>query len=194
MNEAITSYMKKLSAILSEKRYNHSVGVMNTAIELAKTHNADEEKAAIAGILHDCAKYMKSEELYNYCIDNDIALTEAETKAKQLIHSRLGMTFARDIYGVEDEEILSAILYHTTGRDNMTKLEQIIFVADYIEPNRKYLDGLEYIREVSYKDLNRACALILEKTINYLENDTDNYIDPMSLKAYDYYKQYLDQI
>ena len=154
MNRQIYEIIDKLSDILPEKRYNHSLGVMYTAQCLAMCHGISLDKAALAGILHDCAKYMNDVNIIQYCKNNNIEVSESEMLSPQLLHSKLGMIFARDVYGITDDEILSAIRYHTTGKPMMSALEQIIFIADYIEPNRKTVKNINIIRKTAYEDLD----------------------------------------
>lgn len=172
---------------LKQGRYIHSVGVMYTAMNLAMRYGISIHDAGVAGILHDCAKGMNNEELIKYCRDNNIELTEDEKENYSLIHSKAGAYMATDKYKISDEGILNAIRYHTTGRPAMTKLEQIIYVADYIEPGRKEIPGLDEVRKQVYLDIDYACALILGNTIEYLENEGKN-VGNISIKAYDYYK------
>mgnify|MGYP004567336233 FL=1 len=129
----ILSYLK---ATLRPKRFRHTLGVAYTAANLAAVHNADEDKALLAGLLHDCAKFYETEEQITLCEKAGIPLTETERLNPALIHGKLGAFYAETKYQVDDEEILSAIRYHTTGHPDMTVLEKIIYLADYIEPGR----------------------------------------------------------
>ena len=183
------NYREKLKCTLKERRYNHTLGVADTAVELAKKYGCDQEKAEIAGLLHDCAKYMSSEEILKKCKNYGIQFTESEKNNPHLLHAKLGEYYARHDYGVEDEEILSAIHNHTTGKAEMTLLEKIIFTADYIEPGRKDVENLDKIREISFKNLDKAVYLILKNTIKYL-NSWKGEIDKPTLDAYNYYKKF----
>lgn len=141
--------------------YDHSVRTMEEAKKLAIHYNANIEKAQIAGLLHDCGKGM------NKGLDN-------------LTHSKTGRDLAREVFNVQDEEILNAIMYHTTGRENMTLLEKIIFIADKIEPKRNY-KGVEELRKTAYTNINKAIIMSLESTVEYvkmrnLELDNDSLI------------------
>ena len=108
-------------------------------------------------------------------------------KAPQIIHSYLGALFAREFYGIDDEDILNAITYHTTGRANMSDLEKIIFLADYIEPLRNF-DGVERARELANKDLDAAMYFALNNTLKFLV-ERDNYIVVETVLARNYYKE-----
>ena len=107
-----------------------------------------------------------------------------------LLHGKAGACLARDKFGVEDEELLDAIRYHTTGRPEMTLLEKIVFVADYIEPNRKKADNLTELRRLAFEDLDETVLQILEQTLDYLEK-TGKEIDRHTIMTRDYYKKLL---
>ena len=110
-------------------------------------------------------------------------------KKIDLVHPFLGAEVAKREFGVEDEEVLNAIKYHTTGRPNMTMLEKIVFVADFIEPNRKKIDNLEEIRKVAYEDIDKAVKMILENTIEFVRK-SGKVLHPLSLEALEYYSKY----
>lgn len=185
-------YLRLLSGQLSEeldkKRYAHTLGVAYTAVSLAMAHGTDMYNAYLAGLLHDNAKCISSEKKRKLCKKYDIVLNEAEDKNPDLLHAKLGAIRAREKYHVEDRAVLEAIKYHTTGKPAMTELEKIIYIADYIEPNRKMLPGLPEIRTTAFRDLNRAMVLILKNTLAYLR-EKGVFIDPMTLKTYEYYKE-----
>lgn len=178
-----------LSSTLRPKRYIHTLGVAYTASALAFCHGVDPEKAKLAGLLHDCAKYFTGDEMLALCEKYQIALTSTERVNTALIHSKLGAYLAEHRYGVKDEEILSAIRYHTTGKPDMTPLEKIIYIADYIEPHRK-IDCSPYsfaaIRQKCFQDLDRGLLMILTCGIQYLQN-SDCKVDEMTLQTYEYY-------
>lgn len=185
-------YLRLLSGQLSEeldkKRYAHTLGVAYTAVSLAMAHETDMYNAYLAGLLHDNAKCISSEKKRKLCKKHDIVLNEAEDKNPDLLHAKLGAIRAREKYHVEDRAVLEAIKYHTTGKPAMTELEKIIYIADYIEPNRKMLPGLPEIRTTAFRDLNRAMVLILKNTLAYLK-EKEVFIDPMTLETYEYYKE-----
>ncbi len=187
-------YLRLLSGQLSEeldkKRYAHTLGVAYTAVSLAMAHGTDMYNAYLAGLLHDNAKCISSEKKRKLCKKYDIVLNEAEDKNPDLLHAKLGAIRAREKYHVEDRAVLEAIKYHTTGKPAMTELEKIIYIADYIEPNRKMLPGLPEIRTTAFRDLNRAMVLILKNTLAYLR-EKGVFIDPMTLETYEYYKEEL---
>lgn len=170
--------IEKLKNTLSEKRFNHTMGVAKEAVRLAKHYGGDEEKAYIAGLLHDCAKEISYEDSLKIIEEKGIACDELLKECRGIVHGPVGEFVAREVYGVEDEEILSAIRYHSTGRSNMTLLEKIIFLADFIEPSRSFED-IEKAREIAYEDIDDAiiftCNRILTFTIQkhkIIHNDT----------------------
>jgi predicted HD superfamily hydrolase involved in NAD metabolism len=146
MNQSIGEIQEELKKLLKKKRYHHTVGVRYTAQAMAMRFGEDIEMAGYAGVLHDCAKYFSDDEMVKACGKYHIICSEAEKENPSLLHAKLGAHFARIKYGIEDERILSAIRWHTTGKPEMTDFEKIIFIADYIEPERKLLPGMEEIR------------------------------------------------
>ena len=153
MTEELKQISRKLSKILKKDRYNHTLGVMYTAASLAMCYGADIRKAMTAGLLHDCGKYLSAEEQIRLCRKKNISLTESELEMPALVHAKLGAYLARHEYGITDPDILDAITYHTTGRPDMTLLEKIVYIADYIEPNRKEIPGLDQIRRIVFTDI-----------------------------------------
>lgn len=178
---------EQLENKLTKKRYEHSIGVSYTASAMAMAHSADVEKAAIAGLLHDCAKCYSTEEKLKRCKKHKLPINQYEKNNPELLHAKLSAYYAKAKYGVEDEEILSAITWHTTGKANMSVLDKIIYIADYIEPNRKTLPEMEEIRHEAFTDLDKCLVHILKNTINYLmERDPDS-IDSITQETYQYY-------
>ncbi len=176
--------------LMNASRYRHSLGVEEVAYDLALIHGSDTEKASIAGILHDCAKPLSDDELRKECVRLKLPVTEIEEQRALLLHAKVGAVYARDRFGIQDQDILNAIKYHTTGRPNMSLLEKIIFIADYIEPYRKPLPGIDRIRWTAYEDLDQAVTLIAKSTLDYLEN-TGVVIDSLTKDTYEYYKNNL---
>lgn len=177
---------KKLEKSLDSKRYEHTLGVAYTASALAMCNQADVEKALVAGLLHDCAKCLSNEKRIEICKKNHIPITDIEKKNPFLLHAKAGKYLAQKQFHIEDEDILNAILYHTTGRPQMSMLEKIIYVADYIEPGRKHAPNLPEVRKLAFRDIDAALLQILNDILKYL-NDGDNTIDPMTQETYDYY-------
>lgn len=148
---------------LKHKRIPHVLGTEQEAIRLAERYGADVEKARVAALLHDCTKKLDMPAQLALCKKYGIELDELEQKALKLLHSKTGAAIAKDVFGV-DNEIYSAIWYHTTGKADMTTLEKIIYLADYIEPSRDF-PGVDTLRKVCYEDLDRGLLLGLEMTI-----------------------------
>ena len=148
---------------LKHGRIPHVLGTEQEAIRLAERYGADVEKARAAALLHDCTKKLDMPAQLALCEQYGIELDELEQKALKLLHSKTGAAIARDVFGVDDD-IYSAIWYHTTGHAHMTKLEKIIYLADYIEPSRDF-PGVDTLRKVCYEDLDKGLLLGLEMTI-----------------------------
>ena len=162
--EDIEKIKKEVKSILSEKRYIHSIGVMERAKELAKIYNEDEKKAELIGIVHDIAKEMTKEEMIEYAKKNNIEIDEIEKETPGLLHGKIGADICQKKYGFT-KDMLNAIKYHTTGNKNMTTLDKIIYLADKTENNRTY-DDLEYAKKLSDNNLNEAMMYCLNIVIS----------------------------
>ena len=182
----IPKMQRKLKKELDDDRYRHTLGVMYTSAALAMRYGADLEKAQVAGLLHDCAKCIPNEKKIKICEKYQIPISRVEQGAPFLLHSKLGACLAKMKYEVSDEEILQAIFWHTTGKPEMTLLEKIVFLADYIEPMRWKASNLEEIRRMAFLDLDRAVYMTLRDTLFYLEKGTGE-VDEMTRMAYGYY-------
>lgn len=178
---------KKIEKVQDAKRYEHTLGVAYTAAALAMRFGASIQDAQTAGLLHDCAKCLSDEKRLALCEKYEIPITEVERRNPFLLHAKVGAFLARRKYGVRDEDILNAVQYHTTGREGMSLLEKIIFVADYIEPGRKQAPNLAEIRRLSFEDLDAALLKILEDTMDYLKN-AGGEVDSMTEKTWRYYR------
>ncbi len=185
--ESMDEIKKSLKKELDKSRYEHTLGVMYTAGALAMAHGADLNQAMLAGLLHDCAKCIPNDEKFALCKKNRIELTQAEKDNPALIHAKLGAFLARKKYHVTDEEVLHAILVHTTGEPGMNLLDKIIYIADYIEPGRDKAENLSIVRPLSFKDLDAALCKILGDTLEYLKS-TGKEIDALTEQTYQYYK------
>lgn len=194
--EAKSSNIKKIrramEKILDSKRFEHTLGVAYTAAALAMRYDCDVLKAQMAGMLHDCAKCMSNEKRLNICKKHNIGVTEIERRNPFLLHAKVGSYIAMQKYHIHDSDIIHAILNHTTGRPDMSLLEKIVYVADYIEPGRKQAPNLEEIRKLAFTDLDEALFQILEDTLVYL-NQVDGEVDPMTQNTYDFYKEYMEE-
>ncbi len=183
LNEA--EMITLLSKDLKESRLMHTLGVIDT-------YQADVKKCETAALLHDCAKYMPLDKMIEICERNFAKLNELERKSPALLHSKAGACLAYEKYGIKDEEILNAIKYHTTGKPDMTLMEKIIFVSDFIEPNRTHSDKLPMYRMIAMADLNLVCMNVLKDTIDYL-NSKGEEIDPITEETYNYYKKLISE-
>jgi predicted HD superfamily hydrolase involved in NAD metabolism len=138
-------------------------------------------------MLHDCAKCLSYRRQLTLCQENGIPLSEVELeKDSPLLHAKAGMALAKTKYGVEDEDILNAICFHTTGRPAMSPLEKIIYIADYIEPGRKHAQNLPLVRKMAYQDLDDTMRQILSDILSYL-TEKGGAIDSMTEQTYRYY-------
>lgn len=188
----IDKLKQKVARHLDQGRYEHTLGVMYMAGALAMCHQADIEKALVAGLLHDCAKGLSSEKKLRLCEKYQLPVSESEKKNPGLLHAKLGAYLANVKYDIEDSEILDSITYHTTGRPEMSLLDKIVYIADYIEPNRMAAPNLEAVRYLAFKDLDECLYIILRDSLAYLETKSD-VIDPMTKQTYLYYKEALNK-
>ena len=185
-NTDISKIRKAIEKVQDSKRYEHTLGVAYTAASMAMKYGVDLNNTLIAGYLHDCAKQMSDEKKLSFCKKYNISITEAEAKNPSLLHAKVGGFMAMDTYKVTDKDVINAILNHTTGRPEMSDLEKIIFIADYIEPGRKQAPNLAEVRKMAFVDLNQTMLMILGDTLDYLKN-SDMAIDLKTQKTYDYY-------
>lgn len=158
---------QQIQARLSEKRYLHSLGVAEEAARLAKHYGASEEKAYLAGILHDCAKEIPAEQAIVMLEKYGITLDEIVKRTSKLLHGPLGSCVSQAEFQITDPEILDAVRFHTTGKANMNLLTKIIYIADYIEPNRRF-DGVEELRRLAYDSIDDAIIQGIGYTIEDL--------------------------
>ena len=189
--EAKSSNLKKIrkavEKTLDSKRFEHTLGVEYTAAALAMRYGEDLMKAQTAGLLHDCAKCMSNEKRLSICEKHNISVNKIERKNPFLLHAKVGSYIAMQKFHVHDSDTVNAILNHTTGRPDMSLLEKIIYVADYIEPGRKQAPNLTEIRKLAFTDIDEALYRILEDTLVYLRT-VEGDVDQMTQKTYDFYK------
>ena len=183
---------KKLKKALDKERYEHTKGVMYTAASMAMAHGSSIEQAMTAGLLHDCAKCIPNDEKLELCEKHHILVTPAEAENPSLLHAKLGALLAELEYDITDPEIIHAIKVHTTGEPDMSVLDKIIFIADYIEPGRDKAPNLDKVRRIAFKDLNACMAQILRDTLIYLKQGNE-VIDPTTEMTYEFYKQYEEE-
>jgi predicted HD superfamily hydrolase involved in NAD metabolism len=151
---------------LNKYRYNHTVGVMETSVILAKKYGADEKKAELAAILHDYAKLRPKKEMRDIVTQQGMP-EELLQYGSELLHAPCGAYLVEKEIGITDREILDAIYYHTTGRPDMTTLEKVVYLADYIEPGRSF-EGVVEVRSLAQTDLDAAIVQSIVKTIQSL--------------------------
>lgn len=178
----IEKIKEKLIEDIGERRYKHSLRVAQLAQDLAQIYEVDEEKAYIAGLTHDCAKY--NEEKYIEKLNIDISTYNVISLKDPVLHSFIGAEVANKVYNISDKDILDAIRYHTTGKESMTILEKIIFIADAIEPRRDF-EGINNIRDASRKDLDKTMLMLLDSSIIFLISKKA-IINPLSFIARNY--------
>ena len=177
---------KKLRKELDEDRYRHTLGVMYTSAALAMRYDVDLNQAQAAGLLHDCAKCIPNDKKVKLCEKYGLPMTNIEKQAPFLLHAKLGAYLADKMYGVDDPEILGAIEWHTTGRPGMTMLEKIVYLADYIEPNRWKAQNLPEIRAMAFRDIDMAVYMTLRDTLAYLQSGSGE-VDTMTQEAFVFY-------
>jgi len=161
---AIDEYLRKN---LSPQRYNHTQGVADQAVKLAKIYSADEDKAYVAGLLHDIAKEIPWEQKLILCAEYGIEVDDIMRSQPDLTHSFLSAAIAKSLFGIEDDDMLNAISYHTTGRHGMSTLEKILLLADITEPNRGRSKELDSIRQLSQINLNEAARMAIKIKLDF---------------------------
>ncbi|ANU23540.1 bis(5'-nucleosyl)-tetraphosphatase (symmetrical) YqeK [Planococcus donghaensis] len=165
---------------LPEKRYTHVLGVVDTAIDLAREFNVSESKAKTAAILHDVAKFSDRDWMKSIIVSENMDPLLLEYHA-ELWHAPVGAYLAKTEFGVEDEDVLNAIRYHTTGRESMSDLEKVVYIADLIEPNRKFT-GVEELRQLKEQGLDVMMEASVKHSIEFLESKNQP-VFPDSLKC-----------
>ena len=173
---------------LNEKRYRHTMGVVETASKLAERYGADTEKAYVAALFHDACKNLDIDEMNSLVEKYHIG--EVYIDKPQLAHSKLAAAILKDRFGIDDEDILNAISYHTTGRAEMSLLEKIIYISDAVEPNRSYPKAEKFHR-LAFEDLDRAGYEIADNAIR-LVTEAGMYLDQDSVAARDWFRSILD--
>ncbi|MDP4107717.1 MAG: bis(5'-nucleosyl)-tetraphosphatase (symmetrical) YqeK [Bacillota bacterium] len=158
--------LKMVKTQLTEHRYQHTLGVMETAISLARKYGVDEKKAELAAIFHDYAKFRPKDEMQQIIVSQGMANDLLEYNS-ELWHAPVGAYLAEVEAGLSDKEVLDAIRFHTSGRRGMTKLEKVVYLADYIEPGRHF-PGVDEVREMAKVDLDDALIKSVQNTIMFL--------------------------
>ncbi|AIQ57103.1 bis(5'-nucleosyl)-tetraphosphatase (symmetrical) YqeK [Paenibacillus borealis] len=158
--------IEEVSDQMPDKRWKHTLGVMESSVKLAQRYGADPARAETAAILHDVAKYWPVERMREIIEQNGLS-AELLKYDKQLWHAEVGAYVAEHDYGITDSEVLDAIRYHTSGRENMSLLEKIVCLADYIEPGRDF-PGVDEIRRLAKVSLEEGLVAGLDSTISLL--------------------------
>ena len=180
---------KIVKPLLGEKRWTHTKNVKKMAVQLARRWGCDEEKAAVAAILHDSAKELPKEQLLQIFADNAIIAENAPERPSPVWHGIAAAILAQTQWGVDDPEILSAIRCHTTGKPDMSLLDKIVYLADMTSAERDW-PGVDELRELEMQDLDRALCDALKRSIDFVE-EKGGALDPESVAAYEYAKNHL---
>ena len=188
MTESLNKIRKKVKGYLDKERYDHTIGVMYTAGCLAMRYGADLESAMTAGLLHDCAKCISNEEKIALCKKYNLDISDAEYANPGLLHAKLGAYIAWKKYHVTDKAVIYSIASHTTGRPEMSLLDKIIYIADFMEPGRSEAPNLPVVRDLAFQDIDACLYRILEDTLSYLKKKGVT-VDPMTERTYLYYKK-----
>ncbi len=168
IDEALKAeYIELLRSRLKEPRFLHSLNVAESAVMLAKRFGADEDKAYLAGLLHDITKNESDENQLQIMESGGIILSKTQRANPKLWHAMSGMVYLRDVLGITDEEVLGAVRWHTTGKAGMTLLEKVVFIADYISAERDYPDA-DVMRRLSATSLDAAALYALKFSLRHL--------------------------
>jgi len=159
--------IKSLAAKLTSKRLRHSLGVSETARVLAERFGAQPEKARLAGLIHDCARELSNNNLLQMAKSFGIVISDVEMANPSLLHAPVGAHLAKAEFGIMDEQVLQAVKLHTTGGPAMTILDKVVFLADYIEPNRSF-PGVDQIRNLAQTDLDQAVLAAYDQTLRFV--------------------------
>ena len=180
---------KYVKSHLSDKRWNHTVNVVSEAEKLCQMYGGDMEKCVTAAIFHDVVKELPTEELN--ALVRKFGFDEKYIDSPNLSHGKIAAALLKHEWGIDDEDIINAVSYHTTGRAGMSKTEKIVFIADAIEPTRVY-NGVEAIRKATYEDLDRGCLKSLTDTVEHLKEKGVSYIDEDTLRAREWFEEQID--
>ncbi len=183
MVEDIELLKEEIKEKLTEKRFIHSISVMDMCEKLAKIYGCDIKKAKLVGLVHDMAKEMTDEEMLNYVKKNNIDITNTEKCIPQILHGKIASDLAKKKYDFDDE-MCDAIKYHTTGKENMTLLQKVVFVSDKIDETRKY-EGVEELRKLAFENLDEAIIKNIDETLK-INIEKKNVILEESIKTRNY--------
>lgn len=188
-DEYISELKLKVSQKISEKRYKHTLNVMEVSCALAKYYNVNTTKCKVAALLHDFAKEMKKEDMLKYINENNLYIDAYTTENLSLAHGIIASHIAKNEFNIHDIDILNAIEYHTTGRPNMSMIEKIIYLSDALDPSRNY-EELENLTELAFADIDNA---VLECIIGKIKhtNSEGKVEHPLSIVTFNFYKKEL---
>lgn len=187
-NKILQTYRGCVKTLVSAERYKHTLAVEQQAKKLAKIYGADEFKASVAAILHDIAKEMPPEEQLSLIITAGVEFGKNERQNQKLWHAAAGAAYAKSVLKVKDDEILNAILNHTTGRADMTLLEKIVLVADITSDDREYSDA-ENLRARAEKSLEEVIAAYSVYIMAYLK-ENNLYISDKTKATFNCYSKF----
>lgn len=171
---------KEIEKMLKPKRFQHSLNVEKVGLKLCYIYGENKENCSIAAIVHDCAKYFTNEDLIENAKNYGIEIDEVQACTPELLHGPVGAKYARDKFGIYNEDILNAVTYHTTGRAKMSQLEKIIYLADLIEESRDFPE-IKEIRRCSLNNLDEALILACNCTLNYILK-SNSLIHPLTIE------------
>ena len=188
--ELFLKYSNEIKNVLKddEERYWHSISVAITAVSLADTYGADKDNCMVAGILHDYCKCFSYDEMLSECEKYNVELSEEDKNADGCIHGFLAAKICKEKFDINDE-VYNAIYYHTCGRPNMTVVEKIIYISDFIEPLRRFRDRVADVRKLAYSDIDKAIVLSAEMSLDHLKR-TNKFIHGNTIKTLEYYRNY----
>jgi len=183
----VKDVLTPLRGALNTCRYIHSLGTMSMAVLLAPRFGADPEKAALAGVLHDCAKGLPKETLLRMAKEYGWDTGEGD-RYLPILHGEAGAVLARTEYGIDDPEVLSAIASHVTGKPGMSPLQKTVYLADLIEPGRVY-PGVKEIQRLAQRDVHRAMIRGTEKVIEHVRSKEGMTMHPASIEMLRWLKE-----
>ena len=183
------TWQQRLQQTLTTKRYQHSLAVQQEAMRLARHWGVDEEKAALAGLLHDVARGLSVEELQTKAKQAGLTIGTAEQANPLILHAPVGAIILQEDWGIDDQAVLDAVRYHTIASPEMDQLSIIIYLADLIEPNRQEWPGLAHLRKLALENLHQAMVMALENSFIYLRQQ-QQIIHPQAYQAYQHFQNY----
>lgn len=189
--ELINNIIDYLKNTLKFERYNHSISVSVTAVNIATKYGFNEENYLLAGLLHDIAKVYTNDELMELVQKYNIKLEEDDISCKQVLHSYVGAYISKEKFNINDS-VFDAIYTHTMGDINMSDIQKIIYISDYTEPLRQNIENHNYYLKLAYTDLNKCVYEITKNTINYLKVK-NKYIHKKTYEVFNYYSQFGDK-